>query len=320
MNAGKRVAVLVPCWNEAGTVGKVVADFRRALPEAAVYVYDNNSSDATAAVAAEAGAVVRKEPRQGKGIVLRTMLREIEADCYVLVDGDDTYPAETAPEMVRLVLEENADMVVGDRLSATYAQENKRRFHGAGNNLVRWLVNAMFRGEVTDIMTGYRAFGRMFAKTLPVLSKGFEIETEMTIWALDRNFRVRSVPVAYRDRPAGSTSKLRTLPDGMRVLWTVANLVKNYRPLFFFAMLGTVFGIGSAGLAVPVLLEYAETGLVPRFPSLIVAGVFLTLAILFWIAGVMLDTINQKHRQLFEIFVNNLRPGGEGPGGPAAAR
>lgn len=320
MKIGNRVAVLVPCHNEAATVGKVVDDFRKALPEATVYVYDNNSTDDTAARAREAGAEVRKEPRQGKGNVLRTMFREIDADCYVLTDGDDTYPAEAAPEMVRLVLEERADMVVGDRLSSTYAQENKRRFHGFGNELVRRLVNGVFHGEVSDIMTGYRAFGRGFAKTFPVLSKGFEIETEMTIHALDKNLLVRSVPVAYRDRPAGSQSKLRTIPDGIRVLWTIATLFKNYRPLFFFSLVGAVFLAGSAALAVPVLAEYARTGLVPRFPSLIVSGVFLTLAILFWITGLMLDTINQKHRQLFELHLTALMGTSRQDGAPPPAR
>lgn len=307
-----RVAVLVPCWNEEATIAKVVADFRRALPGATVYVYDNNSTDGTAAAAAAAGAVVRREPRQGKGNVLRTMFREIEADCYVLVDGDDTYPAESAPEMARLVLEEGADMVVGDRLSSTYAQENKRRFHGFGNGLVLRLVNRVFRGNVTDIMTGYRAFGRGFVKTFPILSRGFEIETEMTIHALDKNLLVRSVPVAYRDRPTGSSSKLKTIPDGIRVLWTIANLFKNYRPLLFFALLGGCSFAVATVLILPVLADYTRTGLVPKFPSLIASGVFLTVAILLWVTGLMLDTINQKHRQLFELFLTASRREGGG--------
>ena len=312
MTPSPRVAVLVPCRNEAKTVAKVVEDFRRALPEAVVYVYDNNSTDETSALAAAAGAVVRREPRPGKGNVLRTMFRDIDADCYVLADGDDTYPAEAAPEMVRLVLEENADMVVGDRLSSTYAAENKRRFHGFGNDLVRRLVNGVFHGEVTDIMTGYRAFGRLFAKTFPILSRGFEIETEMTIHALDKNMLVRSVPVAYRDRPAGSASKLRTLPDGLRVLWTIVRLFKNYRPLFFFSLLGAFFLAAAAVLAIPVLAEYARTGLVPHFPKLITSGVFLTLSMLFCVTGIMLDTINQKHRQLFELHLNAVAAAGKG--------
>lgn len=302
MGKEKQIVVLVPCWNEQETIGKVVKDFRRALPEATVYVYDNNSTDGTAAVASAAGAEVRKEPRQGKGNVLRTMFRDIDADCYVLVDGDDTYPVESAREMVRLVLEEGSDMVIGDRLSATYAAENKRRFHGFGNGLVRRLVNRVFHGNVTDIMTGYRAFGRGFVKTFPVLSRGFEIETEMTIHALDKNLLVRSVPVAYRDRPKGSNSKLKTIPDGIRVLWTIANLFKNYRPFLFFTLLGGGCFAIAAALVAPVLVEYTQTGLVPKFPSLIASGVFLTVAILLWVTGLMLDTINQKHRQLFELF------------------
>ena len=306
MTSSPRIAVLVPCLNESETVAKVVTDFHRTLPNATIYVYDNGSSDNTAALAAAAGAVVRKEPRPGKGNVLRSMFREIDADCYILTDGDDTYPAEAAPEMARLVLEEHADMVVGDRLSSTYAAENKRRFHGFGNELVRRLVNGVFHGNISDIMTGYRAFGRAFAKTFPILSRGFEIETEMTIHALDKNMLVLSVPVAYRDRPTGSTSKLRTIPDGLRVLWTIVRLFKNYHPLFFFSFLGALFFAAASALAIPVLAEYARTGLVPHFPKLITSGVFLTLSMLFWVTGLMLDTINQKHRQLFELHLNSV--------------
>lgn len=301
MKDNESVAVLVPCFNEEQTVAKVVADFRRVLPGATVYVYDNNSTDATAERAREAGAVVRRETRQGKGNVLRAMFRDIDADCYVLVDGDDTYPAEAAPEMVRPVLAGEADMVVGDRLSSTYAAENKRRFHNFGNELVRRLVNTVFRGRVTDIMTGYRAFSFAFVKSFPVLSRGFEIETEMTIHALDKNLSIVSVPVAYRDRPAGSSSKLRTVSDGLRVLRTIANLFKNYKPLVFFSLAALVSLAASAALFVPVLAEYFRTGLVPHFPRLIVSGVLLTMSILFWITGLILDTVVQKHRQLFEL-------------------
>ena len=307
MKDNESVAVLVPCFNEEQTVAKVVADFRRALPGATVYVYDNNSTDATAERAREAGAVVRRETRQGKGNVLRAMFRDVDADCYVLVDGDDTYPAEAAPDMVRPVLAGEADMVVGDRLSSTYAAENKRRFHNFGNELVRRLVNTVFRGRVTDIMTGYRAFSFDFAKSFPVLSRGFEIETEMTIHALDKNLSIASVPVAYRDRPAGSSSKLRTVSDGLRVLRTIANLFKNYKPLVFFSLASLVAFAASAVLFVPVLSEYFRTGLVPHFPRLIVAGVFFTLAILLWITGLILDTVVQKHRQIFELQLNAIR-------------
>ena len=307
MKDNESVAVLVPCFNEEQTVAKVVADFRRVLPGATVYVYDNNSTDATAERAREAGAVVRRETRQGKGNVLRAMFRDIDADCYVLVDGDDTYPAEAAPDMVRPVLAGEADMVVGDRLSSTYAAENKRRFHNFGNELVRRLVNTVFRGRVTDIMTGYRAFSFDFVKSFPVLSRGFEIETEMTIHALDKNLSIASVPVAYRDRPAGSSSKLRTVSDGLRVLRTIANLFKNYKPLVFFSLASFVAFAASAVLFVPVLSEYFRTGLAPHFPRLIVAGVFFTLAILLWITGLILDTVVQKHRQLFELQLTAIR-------------
>lgn len=310
MKKDAKIAVLLPCYNEEATIAKVVSDFRAALPDATVFVYDNNSADRTAALAGEAGATVRREPRQGKGNVLRSMFRDIDADCYVLCDGDDTYPAESAPAMVRLVLEERADMVVGDRLSSTYAAENKRRFHTAGNEFVRRLVNTVFRGSVPDIMTGYRAFSRDFVKTFPVLSRGFEIETEMTIHALDKNFVVRSVPVAYRDRPCGSTSKLRTIPDGLRVLRTILSLFKNYRPMVFFSILSALMFCGSTILFVPVLLGYFKTGLVPQFPSLIVSGVALTLSILFLITGMILDTVVQKHRQLFELHLMALGRGG----------
>ena len=301
------VVVLVPCYNEEATVSKVVSDFRAALPGAAVYVYDNNSTDSTARLAREAGAVVRTEPRQGKGNVIRSMFRDIEADCYVLVDGDDTYPAQSAGQMVRLVLEERADMVVGDRLSSTYAAENKRRFHNAGNELVRRLVNTVFDGSVPDIMTGYRAFSRDFAKTFPILSRGFEIETEMTVHALDKNFVVRSVPVAYRDRPAGSSSKLRTIPDGIRVLRTILSLFKNYRPLRFFSILALACLAFSGFLFLPVFSEYLRSGMVPRYPTLIVSGIFLTIALLLVATGTILDTVVQKHRQLFELHLTAMR-------------
>ena len=236
----KKVAVLIPCYNEAQTIGKVVADYRNALPEADIYVYDNNSTDGTAKIAREAGAIVRMERKQGKGNVIRTMFREIEADCYLMIDGDDTYPASDAKKMIAKVLDEGYEMVIGDRLSSTYFTENKRRFHNTGNILVRKLVNNFFKGNVTDIMTGYRAFSRIFVKSFPVLSKGFEIETEMTIHALDKNFSITSVPVGYRDRPQGSVSKLNTLSDGFKVLLTIARLFKDYKPFAFFGSLSIV--------------------------------------------------------------------------------
>ena len=300
------IAVLIPCYNEAKTIAKVVRDYRAALPEADIYVYDNNSTDHTDDVAREAGAIVRYEYRQGKGNVIRSMFREIDADCYLMIDGDDTYPAENAREMVNLVLERKVDMVVGDRLSATYYTENKRPFHNMGNWLVKGLVNTLFKGSVSDIMTGYRAFSYQFVKSFPVLSKGFEIETEMTIHALDKNLSVQSVQVEYRDRPADSPSKLNTYSDGMKVLRTIVRLYKEYRPMSFFGLLAALMALVSVILFIPIFAEYLHTGLVPRFPTLIVCGVMGTMALLLWVCGLILDTVAKKHRQLFEINLNLL--------------
>ena len=300
------IAVLIPCYNEAKTIAKVVRDYRVALPEADIYVYDNNSTDHTDDVAREAGAIVRYEYRQGKGNVIRSMFREIDADCYLMIDGDDTYPAENAREMVNLVLERKVDMVVGDRLSATYYTENKRPFHNLGNWLVKGLVNTIFKGSVSDIMTGYRAFSYQFVKSFPVLSKGFEIETEMTIHALDKNLSVQSVQVEYRDRPADSPSKLNTYSDGMKVLRTIVRLYKEYRPMSFFGLLAALMALVSVILFIPIFAEYLHTGLVPRFPTLIVCGVMGTMALLLWVCGLILDTVAKKHRQLFEINLNLL--------------
>ena len=301
-----KIAVLIPCYNEAATIAKVVEDYRTALPEADIYVYDNNSSDGTDEIARRAGAIVRYETRQGKGNVIRTMFREITADCYLMIDGDDTYPSQHAREMVELVLNKNVDMVVGDRLSATYFTENKRPFHNLGNKMVRGLVNSFFDGNITDIMTGYRAFSYQFVKSFPVLSKGFEIETEMTIHALDKNLSVVSVPVEYRDRPDGSESKLNTYSDGFRVLRTIVRLLKEYKPLRFFGWMAAAVFAAAALLFAPVLLEYLKTGLVPRFPTLIVSGVAATVALLLLVCGIILDTVAKKHRQLFEINLNML--------------
>ena len=300
------IAVLIPCYNEAKTIAKVVRDYRAALPEADIYVYDNNSTDHTDDIAREAGAIVRYEYRQGKGNVIRSMFREIDADCYLMIDGDDTYPAENAREMVNLVLERKVDMVVGDRLSATYYTENKRPFHNLGNRLVKGLVNTIFKGNVSDIMTGYRAFSYQFVKSFPVLSKGFEIETEMTIHALDKNLSVQSVQVEYRDRPADSPSKLNTYSDGMKVLRTIVRLYKEYRPMSFFGLLAALMALVSVILFIPIFAEYLHTGLVPRFPTLIVCGVMGTMALLLWVCGLILDTVAKKHRQLFEINLNLL--------------
>lgn len=301
-----RIAVLIPCWNEEGTIGKVVEDFKRVLPEAEIYVYDNNSSDNTAQIAAEKGAIVRREYRQGKGNVMRSMFREIEADCYLMVDGDDTYAAEDARAMAALVLEKGVDMVIGDRLSSTYFDQNRRPFHNGGNRLVRFLINTLFHSQIKDIMTGYRAFSRLFVKSFPVLSGGFEIETEMTIHALDKNFLLEEIPVGYRDRPAGSESKLDTIPDGIRVLRTIATLFREYRPFqFFTAVALALIGI-SLAFFLPVLWEYFRTGEVLRFPTVIVSGVVATVGVLLWICGVILDVVIRKHRQLYELYLNQL--------------
>ena len=302
-----KIAVLIPCYNEAATIDKVVRDFRAALPEAVVYVYDNNSTDGTGDIARAAGAVVRRERRQGKGNVIRTMFRDVEARCYLMVDGDDTYPAEQARQLTDAVLLEGADMAVGDRLSSTYFTENKRPFHNSGNVLVRGLVNRFFRGHIVDIMTGYRAFSRLFVKSFPVLSKGFEIETEMSIHALDKNLRLVSVPVDYRDRPAGSQSKLNTYSDGAKVLMTIFRLVKDYNPLAFFCVVSLVLMAAAAVLFLPVFLEYLDTGLVERFPTLIVAGFLAVGGLLTFCCGLILDTVIKKERQNFELWLNLLR-------------
>ena len=301
------IAVLIPCYNEALTIRKVVEDYRRCLPEAVVYVYDNNSTDDTATIAAEAGAVVRHEYQQGKGNVIRRMFREIDARCYLMVDGDDTYPAEYAPEMVRLVLDKQADMVVGDRLSATYFTENKRPFHNFGNRLVRWSINALFKSSIRDIMTGYRAFSYQFVKSFPVLSKGFEIETEMSIHAIDKNMRLETVVIQYRDRPEGSESKLNTYSDGFKVLRTIARLFRNYKPMAFFGLLSLLLAVIAVIPFLSVLLEYVRTGLVARFPTLIVSGFVAMAAILSLFSGLILQTMIHKNRQDFEIQLIRLQ-------------
>lgn len=301
-----KIAVLIPCYNESVTIKKVVEDYKRALPEATIYVYDNNSSDGTDEIAKAAGALVRYEYRQGKGNVIRSMFRDIEAECYLMIDGDDTYPAEHARDMVNLVLEKGVDMVIGDRLSATYFTENKRPFHNLGNKMVRGLINRFFQSNVKDIMTGYRAFSRLFVKSFPVLSKGFEIETEMTIHALDKNFLLEEIPITYRDRPEGSESKLNTFSDGFKVLKTIANLFRDYRPMAFFTFFAVIFELFSVVFFVPVLLEYMQTGLVPRFPTLIVAGFFSVIGILLWICGIILNIIVKKHKQLYELMLNQI--------------
>lgn len=301
-----KIAVLIPCYNEEPTIAKVVGDFRRALPEAEIYVYDNNSTDGTAAAAAAAGAIVRRERAQGKGNVIRRMFREVEADCYLMADGDDTYPADQAAELVRPVIEEDADMVVGDRLSATYFEENKRPLHNGGNRAVRWLIRRFWHTDIHDIMTGYRAFSRRFVKLFPVMTGNFEIETEMTLHALDKRFALREVPVAYRDRPEGSVSKLNTVSDGISVLKTIITLYKEYRPMRFFGWVAALLGVVGIGMLAPVLAEYFQTGLVPRFPTLIVAMVALLAALLALFTGMCLDIIVTKDRKNYELRVVNF--------------
>ena len=303
----KKIAVLIPCYNEAKTVAKVVKDYKEVLPEADIYVYDNNSSDSTDKIAKKAGAIVRYEYRQGKGNVIRSMFRDIDADCYLMIDGDDTYPAENAREMCELILEEKADMVIGDRLSSTYFTENKRPFHNLGNKMVRFLINKLFKNDVKDIMTGYRAFSFEFVKSFPVLSKGFEIETEMTIHAVDKNFKLVEVPVTYRDRPEGSESKLNTYSDGFKVLKTIATLFKEYKPAAFFNIISILFLLIALVLGIPVVVEYFKIGLVPRFPTLIAAGIALVISLLLCMTGIILQVIAKKHRQLYELYLNILR-------------
>lgn len=299
----KKIAVLIPCYNESKTIEKVVKDYKSVLPNADIYVYDNNSKDGTDEIAKKAGAIVRYEYKQGKGNVIRTMFKDIDADCYLMIDGDDTYPKESAKEMCDLILEGKADMVIGDRLSSTYFQENKRPFHNFGNVLVRGLINSLFKSNVRDIMTGYRAFSYEFVKTFPVLSKGFEIETEMTIHALDKNFLLKEVKVDYRDRPAGSVSKLNTYSDGLKVLKTIARLFKEYKPTIFFSMLSLLFLLISLIFGVPVFIEFFQTGLVPRIPTLIFSGFMLIVSMLLFICGIILEVVVKKHRQLFELIL-----------------
>lgn len=297
----ERIAVLIPCYNEAQTIEKVVNDWKRELPEAAIYVYDNNSSDETAAIAEKAGAVVRHEYMQGKGNVIRRMFREIDAEAYIMVDGDDTYPAEYGRQMVDEVLIKNVDMVVGDRLSSTYFNENKRPFHNFGNSLVRGSINRLFASDIRDIMTGYRAFSYLFVKSFPVLSQGFEIETEMTIHAVHNNMSISNVVIEYRDRPEGSESKLNTYVDGAKVLRTIFRLYKNYKPLGFFSLLSGILLLISFIMFVPILVKFVHTGLVPNFPTLIVSGFIALTAIISLFVGLILSTMVEKGRQEYEF-------------------
>mgnify|MGYP000568451391 FL=1 len=301
-----KIVFLIPCYNESKTIEKVVKDCKKAIPEALVYVYDNNSTDGSAELAKNAGAIVRHEYQQGKGNVIRRMFREINADCYIMLDGDDTNPPEFAPEMAELVLNKNVDMVVGDRLSSTYFEENKRPFHNFGNTIVKNSINLLFKSDIKDIMTGYRAFSYQFVKTFPIMSKGFEIETEMTIHSVAKNLHVQNVVTDYRDRPDGSESKLNTYSDGFKVLKTIFRLFKNYRPLLFFTLLAIVLTIISLILFIPILLGYFKTGLVPNFPTLIVSGFIFLTGIISFFSGVILDVQVEKGKQDFEYRLQEV--------------
>ncbi len=308
-----KIAVLIPCYNEEQTISKVVRNVKEALPEAKVYVYDNNSSDRTVELASAAGASIGYEHQQGKGNVIRRMFREIDAECYLMIDGDDTYPLDCAREMVDKVLGHNADMVVGDRLSSTYFMENKRPFHNFGNSLMRFGINSLFHSDIKDIMTGYRAFSYGFVKTFPVFSKGFEIETEMTIHAVNYNMQVENVVVEYRDRPEGSQSKLNTYSDGMKVIRKMLQLYKNYRPMRFFGMLALLFVLAAAILVAPVFAEYVHTKLVPRFPTLIVSGFMVLAGIQSFFAGMILEVMAAKDKKDFEYHLMRVHRDRQNP-------
>jgi len=301
-----KIAILIPCYNEAKTISKVVSDWKKTLPEGIIYVYDNNSSDDTATLALEAGAIVRHEYQQGKGNVIRRMFREIDAECYIIVDGDDTYPAQFGRQMVELVFEKNVDMVIGDRLSSTYFEENKRPFHNLGNSVVRSSINWLFHTNIRDIMTGYRAFSYLFVKSFPVLSTGFEIETEMSIHAVEKNMSIENIIIDYRDRPEGSESKLNTYSDGIKVLRTIFRLYKNYRPIGFFGGVSLILLLISASMFIPILIEFIKVGLVPKIPTLIVSGFIAVTAIISFFVGLILETIVEKDRQEYEFRLHTI--------------
>lgn len=307
-----KIAVLIPCYNESKTIKKVVEDFKRELPDAAIYVYDNCSTDNTAEIAKNAGAVVKREPQKGKGNVIRRMFREIDAKCYIMADGDDTYPAEYAKEMADQVLKNHMDMVVGDRLSSTYFTENKRRFHNGGNLVVRKAINMLFHSNIKDIMTGYRSFSYNFVKTFPVVSRGFEIETEMTIHAIDKNMALSNVIVDYRDRPDGSESKLNTIKDGIAVLMTILKLWRNYKPAQFFGCISLFLMLISAAFFVPaVMLPFMHTGIVEKFPTLIVCGFIAMASLLSFFTGMVLQNLIEKEKREFEFRLQMIEKEGE---------
>jgi len=306
MEQTKKTAILIPCYNESKTIEKVIKDHQALMPYAEIYVYDNNSSDGTDEIARNAGAIVRHEYRQGKGNVVRSMFRDIDADCYIMTDGDDTYPAEFALELEKQIYNKRADMVIGDRLSSTYFTENKRPFHNIGNVLVRKLINILFKAEVKDIMTGSRGFTKEFVKSFPVTAKGFEIETEMTIFALDNNFKIVEVPIDYRDRPEGSESKLNTYTDGYKVLKTIGTLFRDTKPYMFFSIISLILLIIGAAFFIPILMNYLDTGMVARYPTLIVISALAIIAIISFFCGVILQVLKKQHRHNFERYLNML--------------
>ena len=299
-----KIAVLIPCYNEAQTIAKVVQDFKTVLPEATIYVYDNNSTDNSYEIAKDTGAIVKREYRQGKGNVVRSMFRDIDADCYILVDGDDTYPAEASKEIEELILSKKADMVIGDRLSSTYFEENKRRFHNSGNKLVRKLINTIFNSDISDIMTGMRGFSYEFVKSFPISSKEFEIETEMTIFALNHNFLIKELPIEYRDRMDGSESKLNTFSDGYKVISLLFGLFRDIRPLFFFSLVTLVLLIIAGLYFFPILIDFYRTGFVEKVPTLITVGVVAIVAVIIFFTGVVLHVIRKQHDENFEHHLN----------------
>ncbi|KHD38460.1 glycosyl transferase family protein [Clostridium acetobutylicum] len=303
-----KIAVLIPCYNEELTIKKVINDFKKVLPDAYIYVYDNNSKDNTAAIAKESGAIVVREPRQGKGNVVRSMFKDIDADYYIMVDGDDTYPAEFAKELLKPIINGEADMTIGDRLSnGTYESENKRAFHNFGNKLVKNLIGKLFKNDINDIMTGYRAFNRYFVKTIPVLSSGFEIETEMSIHALDKKFLLKEIPIDYRDRPEGSSSKLNTYKDGLKVIKTILFLFKDYKPLPFFSILALLIFLIGLLVGSPVIIEFVKTHRISKLPSAVLTMGLITSAIMFFVNGLILDTLVKQNNQNYELFLNNYK-------------
>ena len=302
----KKIAVLIPCYNEELTVEKTVSDFKHVLPNADIYVYNNNSKDRTKELALKAGAIVKDEYRQGKGAVVRSMFRDIDADVYIMVDGDDTYPAEEVEGLITPVLEGKADMVIGDRLSSTYYTENKRPFHNFGNSLVKGLINFLFKSDLNDIMTGYRSFSKKFVKCMPVMSDGFQIETEMTIFALTNNMQVVNVPITYRDRPEGSESKLNTFSDGFKVLLTLFNLFKDNRPFLFFGCLSLIIFIVGLIVGVPVIEEFVKTAYITKVPSAVLAAALMINSFLMLSVGIILDAIKNQKRYLFECHMNDV--------------